>query len=323
MVTSGWPTPERPESSIFVAEQVARLRDEGVQVDVVHYEGRMDPRNYLRARREVRAALAAAGPDLVHGHFGQTGLVILPSLVPSVLTLHGSDVLGVIDARGRYSWRGPVLRSITRWAVRRADRVIVAGKLLADRLQLARAYDVLPMGVDTTVFRPGDRAAARRALGLGLDETIVLFAGDPAVARKRFPLAEEAVAEADNEIRLITVTRKSREEMVLHLQAVDALLVTSIHESGPVIVKEAVACDVPVVSVDVGDVRSVVGTLDGCAVCDASSSSLAKELDRVLALGRAGATQDVLSRIDQRSLARRQIEIYRAVLAERDAQRAS
>jgi glycosyltransferase involved in cell wall biosynthesis len=311
LVTSGWPSDEHPESSIFVAHQVDALRAAGVHVDVVRYVGAMRPRNYRTARKQVRARLATASYDLIHAHFGQSILTVIGSRLPIVLSLHGSDLFGIVGASGRYTARGRALRAITRWGARRAAAVIVPSQTLAAALPAGVAYEVVPPGVDP-LFEPGDKAVARRELGLPADRPIVLFAGSPKLPVKRFELAKAAIDLLPSPgAELLTIERVSRHEVARRMVAADTLLVTSRHESGPLVVKEALATNLPVVSVDVGDVATVIGDVDGCVVCnDDTPETIARALHTVLTDERTFSGSAVASKYAQPALVHKIIELY-------------
>ena len=80
---------------------------------------------------------------------------------------------------------------------------------------------------------------------------------------KNYPLAKEVVsmlsAITDARFRLEIITNKTHKEMVILLNAADCLLVTSLHEGSPNIVKEAMACNLPIVSVECGDIKERLG----------------------------------------------------------------
>ena len=319
VVTSGWPTDNHPERSIFVAEQVAKLREAGVEIDVVTYQGRSNPMNYLRARREVKLRLRSDRFDLIHAHFGQSGLAVFPSPLPTVFTFHGSDLIGVIGRRGSYTMRGRFLLRVSRWAARRADHVIVVASAIAQHLPDGVESEVLPMGANTDVFFPRSKDEARAALGLEPNGTYVLFSGDPAVVLKRFDLAQDAVAilnsRSSHDVRLLAIAHQSREVVAQYMNASDALLVTAKHEGSPVIVKEAIACGTPIVSVDVGTVRELIGALPGCVVCpDDEAATIAGCLQTALEQHERFDAPTAIATVDQRALAARQVEIYKRVI---------
>ena len=127
---------------------------------------------------------------------------------------------------------------------------------------------IIPNGVNLDRFKPLDRSACRRRLGWDNDHFHVLFppnvGGDP---RKRPDLAQAAVKAADRsgiQTKLHQLQRIPHAEVPIWLNASDVVLLTSLHEGSPNIIKEALACDLPVVSVDVGDVQERIQGVEGC-----------------------------------------------------------
>jgi glycosyltransferase involved in cell wall biosynthesis len=170
---------------------------------------------------------------------------------------------------------------------------------------------VLPAGVDVQRFAPIERADARRALGLELQQPYVLFAADPARPEKRYDRAQ-AVA---GDVPLLSLGSVAPEQVPLWVNAANAVLVPSEREGFGLAVLEALACDVPVLATPVGihpeALAGVAGTL--CAEFDASvwAAALAPHLaaadPRVDGRARAEAwSTDVM--------AARVIEAWRGVL---------
>lgn len=323
MVTTEWPSAQRPSSGPFIAQQVRFLRDAGVEIEVFAFGEIRGPLRYLRGRRRVRALLRSGAYGLVHAQFGQSALLAVPSPVPLVVTFRGSDLEGIIGGDGSYTVIGRVLRKLSRVVARHADAVIVVSRSLAQRLPDDVPCSVIPSGVDLDLFRPGDRTQARRILGLPETGTLVMFAGDPEVPGKRVMLARrviELLREGGSEVDLVTVRGVPRATIRTYLNACDALLLTSRHEGSPNSVKEALACDLPVVSVDVGDVRERIGRLRGCVVTDTDEPSrIADALrdvlsDREVFHGRAAVTD-----IDERVLTRTVLGVYERARASRPA----
>jgi teichuronic acid biosynthesis glycosyltransferase TuaC len=316
VVTSGWPSVDHPDRSIFVCRQVSKLRARGIDIDVVAYLGETNPLNYLKARREIRGRLASRHYDLIHAHFGQTFLAVFPAQLPMVFTFHGSDLFGVVGASGRYSWRAPFLRAVSHRAARAADAVIVPSDVLGNQLPSSVAYTVIGVGVDLDVFKPTPRDEARAALGLPADGRLVLFGGRPSQPVKRFDLARRVVELlGDPGAELISIEGRDPNDVPYFMSACDALLLTSKHESGPLMVKEALACNLPVVSVDVGDVRQWIGGLEGAALCGSDDPhDLAAALRSVLVRTDPFRGRDAVSSADENRSADRIIEVYRSTL---------
>ncbi|NOZ27279.1 MAG: glycosyltransferase family 4 protein [Chloroflexi bacterium] len=305
LVTNMYPTPDRPAAGIFVAEQVASLERLGVTFDVLYVDGRRSSLNYAWGVPRLWAQLRRARYDLIHAHYVFSGWIArLQWGRPLVLTHHGIEVLT--------GWTAPLCR----WASRWADQVIVVSQAMQRALAPIPSH-VIPCGVDLTLFRPGDRAAARAALGLEPDRPLVLFAGDLR-PEKRYPLAQAAVAHLramGTDAALVTLTGQPHDRVPLYMQACDVLILTSTHEGSPMVVKEAMACNLPVVSVDVGDVAEVIGGTEGCVVAEADPEKLAMGLQRALAHGRTNGRAAV-ERFDLDRVARQVLEVYRMVMEE-------
>ena len=316
-VTSEWPTPENPAAVPFLTRQIDGIRRAGVDVDVEHFRGATNPRNYARARRRIRRRLRQHQYDIVHAHFGQAGLAVVPVSMPLVVTFYGSDLEGIIGSRGKYSLRGRVLAPLSRVIARLADEVIVVSESLARRLPRRVRYTVIPTAVDLDVFKPGSKAEARRLLELPADHKLVLFAGRPEVAVKRYPLARAAVDTLTSSVYvdLLTISGLPLSEVATYMRACDALLLTSRHEGSPTVVKEALACNLPVVSVDVGDVKETLGTAPGCIVVDDDlPGTLSEALGRVLDDPPEAGTFPSVDQLDQSVQSARVVEVYEALL---------
>ncbi|WP_254820954.1 glycosyltransferase family 4 protein [Haloglomus halophilum] len=289
----------------FFEKQVEGLEALGIECETVSVPTR-DGRERGRGPREYLAfALRTLGRgleefDLVHANYGMLGpLALAQPTRPVVLTLWGSDLQGP-------GW----LSRTSRLSARFADRTVVPWPSMA--ADLDTDHDLVPFGVDTDLFRPIPRDAARDHVGWAPDERVVLFPYAPDRPVKNHPLAERVV-ERVPDATLRTVSGVDYEEMPYYMAASDALLVTSDRESGPMVVREAAACNLPVVSRDVGFAADALDGVANCAIAE-GEAGLAAALERVLdADGRSDGreTADELG-IDE--TARHLARVYRSVL---------
>jgi glycosyltransferase involved in cell wall biosynthesis len=311
MITSVWPTPTHPERAPFIVRQVESLRGRGLAVEVVHVDGGGRPGTYVRRWREVRALMAARAVDLVHAQWGQSALVALPRRAPLVVTFRGSDLEGIAG----HPVAGGVLRGLSRFAARRADQVIVVSASLARHIPF-RDCHVIPSGLDLDLFTPMPMTDARAILGLHPLRRYVLFAASPANPVKRYDLAAAAVASLQApEVELLVATGVPPGEMPIYMSACDLLLLTSKHEGSPNVVKEALACNLPVVAVDVGDVRTRISSVEGCVVCpDDAVATVAAAIESVLRRGQRVAGRDAVHDLEEGRLTDQLIEVYRQAL---------
>jgi len=327
MITSEWAN-DPGHTAHFIARQVRFLRAAGVEVDVFSFRGGRHPVRYLVAWAQLRRRLVGQRYDLVHAQFGQSGLLALPKRLPLVVTFRGDDLFGILDRDGRPTPAGRLLQWLSRRVARRADAAILVSRHLKQYLSPDVAVHIVPSGLDLDLFRCIPRDEACRHLGLSLDGRRILFVGDPADSRKRYDLAHRAVEVLNRTVaaELVIGWRVPHDEMPFYMNACDALVFTSRAEGSPNAVKEALACDLPVVSVAVADVPLRLQGIPGCEVCaDDSPETIAAALQRTLRRdGRSGGRGRAATRqLDERLLTDRVIAIYRAVLAGRNGHNGS
>jgi glycosyltransferase involved in cell wall biosynthesis len=314
MVTSEWPESGAELSGLFVKRQAEFLRAAGVDVDVFHFRGRKNPIRYLRAWVGFRLKLRRRAYDLVHGQFGQAGLLALPKRLPLVMTFRGTDLSGIIiDPNGKQLHHGRLLGYVSRVMAGMADVVVVVSERMKQYIPYGKPTWVIPSGVDFEVFRPMSKLECRRYARLPLDEQLILFAGNPSMALKRFGLAQQAVEILNQTmpVRLVHAWGIPHTDMPHYLNACDALVLTSIDEGSPNIVKEALACNLPVVSVDVGDVAERISGIVGCELCaDDRAETIAGSLFRVLKRGQRVNGREAVGSLDERILTHKLIQIY-------------
>jgi glycosyltransferase involved in cell wall biosynthesis len=252
VVTNLWPSAERPALGPFVRDQVEALRAiDGVEVELFTFGTGW--RAYPAAARELRTRYRGERFDVVHAHYGLCGWTAraLGGDVPLVVTFHGTDLAHPLV--------GPLSRALARLVALPAP---VSASLARAELP-DRALAVLPCGLDIERFERIDRAEARRRLGLDAEGPHLLFPADPARAEKRFDRATELAERAG--ARLLTYGGRRPDEVPPLINAANAVLCTSEREGFGLAPLEALACDVPVLSTDVGVaplvLRGVGGTL--------------------------------------------------------------
>ena len=146
---------------------------------------------------------------------------------------------------------------------------------------------MIPNGVDLSLFPLTGQDEAKERVGFGKDGKYVIFVSNPARPEKQFVLAEEAVRLLhDDSVHLVPVFDKPHSEIVDYMCAADALIMTSASEGSPNVIKEAMACNCPIVVTDVGDVRWITEGVDGTYVSNTyEPEELAGLLKKALGFG--------------------------------------
>lgn len=301
----------------FSRRQAESVSPYGIEVKSFYLRSRTSPAVVWKELQRLRAEIQTFAPDVVHAHFGtMTALVTtIASHVPVVITFHGSD----LNPAPRVSWlRSKLGRTFSHLAALRADQVICVSSQLGQRLSYMKdRTHVIPCGVNTDRFLPMSRSECRDRLGWSQDEVIVLFNARTDPRGKRLDLAEAAVSHAKQVIpnlRLHVFRGKTHpDEMPYYYCAANALLMTSDYEGSPMVVKEAMACNLPVVSVDVGDVAERLVGVSQSAVVARDASALGNALIEFVLAERPSNGREIISSLSEENVAKRVAEIYRQV----------
>ena len=236
--------------------------------------------------------------------------------MPLVVTLRGDDILGVNRPGRRPALYGRLLRQLSRLVATRSDAVIVVADHMRAHVPSSAPIHVIPSGLDLDSFKRLPQMEARRRLGLSEGGRLVLFACNPADERKRFDLARRAVEILNERLpaKLIVAWGVPHAEIPVYMSACDVFVFTSSQEGSPNVVKEALACDLPVVSVAVGDVRQRLQGVEGCEVCvDEQPETIAAALERALRRGGRIRGREAVQCLDERLLTKKVIDIYWSV----------
>jgi glycosyltransferase involved in cell wall biosynthesis len=273
-ITNMYPTRINPVFGIFVKEQVddiSRALQQAFEVFFINarYKGNLQ---YLLSILKIPLLLWKKKYDIIHIHYGFSGLFLLffRPKAKVFLTLHGADIL---VRQGRYMqvW-------VTKKIIPRVDKVYILNKEMEEIVKpLNQNYALLPCGVNTDFFKPDNN---KKTSG---NVKTILFSNNPEIKVKNFPLFEKTIQLLDRQtaykIEYRCISNLSREEVRDLYNHADCLLMTSTSEGSPQVVKEALACDLPVVSVPVGDVPVVTKGIPNCYI---SESYRAEELSKLV-----------------------------------------
>ena len=288
----------------FISEQVQALEKEGVQcrffgIDKKGFFG------YAQSIRGFNSAIRDFCPDVIHAHYGLSGLFAnCQRQVPVITTYHGSDIN---DGR---------LLPISKKAIRlSAYNIFVSPGNLEAAHPCKGNFALIPCGINLEDYPIMDKSEVRRALGWSEGHYYILFSGAFDNWVKNAPLAQSAVGQLDN-TSLVELRGYSRQQVAMMMNAADALLMTSFTEGSPQVIKEAMACGCPIVSVDVGDVKDLTACVGGCFIADRTSESIASFLNKAIAFGQRTGGRDVIVKrgLTNDVVAKKLVEIYKSLI---------
>lgn len=321
-----YPTAEAPYYGIFVRDQADALRERGVDVELVFINGRASKFAYLASVKQIADRLRGGGIDLIHCHHTFAAWVALAARrlagvrIPLVLSFHEGEVFAPRATPAPRTWKW-----LKRFAIRRADFVIpverrMLAAVLGDDASLVR-HEVIPAGIDLDAFTPGDRAAARQRLGWPPGDLILFFPFAQNKPAKRHDLASEVrgiLRWEGKRVRLVTGGSIAHDAMPDALRACDALLLLSDYEASPTVVKEALACERPVVATDVGDIRERYGDLPGVRIVPPDIEDISEAVQELIEIGQPFGGRERIERLGLTTgrTADRIIGVYRGILSQ-------
>lgn len=276
-----------------------------VDVNIFTIQGR-GWRAYIKGISCLRKYLRANNVDLIHAHYSHSAYVAsLASRKPVICSLMGSDVEDyrlnriLIRIFANLSWKA----------------VIVKSEKIKKRLGYAKAI-VIPNGVDLDLFKQIDKKLAREKLGYTLNQKIVLFLADPSRPEKNYQLARDAfeLLPQDKDIQLLPIFNLEYEDVPYYISAVDVILLTSHFEGSPNVIKEAMACNCPIVSTDVGDVKEIISETDGCFITSIEPRDICEKLLLALDFGRNTNGRKNIKQFSSATIAHGIIDIYNSAI---------
>jgi len=285
----------------FIVEQAHALIDRGIEIDcfTIRKKGII---GYLLSRKKLLQKINSYTPDIIHAHYGLSGLLAnLQHKVPVVTTYHGSDIN---NSKSRF---------FSLIAIKLSKFNIFVSQKLIDIAKPKSKYAYLPCGIDLSLFQPESKLEARKKLSLDVQKKYVLFSGTFSNMVKNYPLAKQAV-ETLQAVELLELKGYSRHQVVLLMNAVDVVLMTSFTEGSPQFIKEAMACNCPIVSTDVGDVKDVIGATTGCYITSFDANDVADKLRQALAFNSRTSGRSKVLHFDNKLTAEKIIEVYSEVL---------
>ncbi|MDR2823969.1 MAG: glycosyltransferase [Prevotellaceae bacterium] len=288
----------------FIAEQADFLKKTACEVDFFTVEGK-GISGYLKNWKVFLRKIADFQPDIIHAHYGLSGLLAnLQRRVPVVTTYHGSDI------------NNPKVLRFSKIAISLSRFNIFVSKKNIEKAKPKKNYALLPCGVDTEIFFPLDnKNEIRKKLNFDIGEKYILFSSSFDNKVKNYDLAKKSVENLDNAI-LLELKGYTREQVALLMNAVDCVLMTSFTEGSPQFIKEAMACDCPIVSVDVGDVcKNLEGIINCYVIADYDEKEIAVCLQRVLEKNeRTNGHEKIIElNLDNKLVINRLMEIYKNI----------
>jgi glycosyltransferase involved in cell wall biosynthesis len=299
--------------SPFVSEQVKSIEDLGVEFEYFNVKGH-GISGYLKNFRPLKSKIKSFQPHTIHAHYGLSGMLSLlaKGRVPLITTFHGNDInslhpLNILKP----NWN----KMLSRLVHSGDNHSIFVTEDIANQIN-AKSFksDIIPCQVNLDIFYPVNKGEARKYFKLSPLKKYALFSSSFRTPIKNSKLAKEACRNIDN-LELIELKGYSRAEVNLLLNACDIALITSYNEGSNQLLKEAMACNRPVVSTKVGDASFIFGNTEGCYITRPEVSDVTINIKKALDFGQTNGRNRIIELgLDSETISRRVFEVYKKVL---------
>ncbi|HHY20835.1 MAG TPA: glycosyltransferase family 4 protein [Bacilli bacterium] len=226
---------------------------------------------YIDRITQLKKTIRETKPDLIHAHYSYNGFISsFASDKPVITSLMGTDV------NGSNLWR-PIIRYFMKY--KWSSTIMKSAEMKNELNSNVSCQFVVPNGVDLEKFKPLKKIQCRKQLGWDKEKKIILFGGRPSNSVKNYKLASEAFSIIkDDKYDMKTLGGISNDTVPLLLNAADVLLLTSKSEGSPNIIKEAMACNLPIISTDVGDVKWLLEGVENSYITSDKPDTIANQL---------------------------------------------
>lgn len=228
-------------------------------------------------------------------------MAALQRKVPVIITLHGSDINDKSNIK--YS----------RLAAALSQKVICVSPKMQNTLKSKKSI-VIPCGVDLNIFRPMSEVSITKKINLNSAKKHILFSSKFSRRVKNYPLAKKALSYLKIEYEIIELKNFSRDDVAELLNIVDVALMTSFSEGSPQFIKEAMACNCPIVATNVGDVAEVIAGVEGCYLTTFDPKEIAKKIQHAISFGKRTNGREKIAHFDSDIIANKIIKLYKEIL---------
>lgn len=311
IVTNMFPIENYSFYGIFVKEQYEALKnkypDDSYEIYFINpLKSKLE---YLHGATNLYKKIRLKKYDIIHAHYGYTGFIsaFVKNKTPLVTTFHGSDI------------NSNFIRVFSKICEKRNNHSIIVSEKMLNKMRWSKVPSIIPCGVNTDIFYPIHKEKARNILGVDRDKILIIFPARPQNKRKNFPLFQLAISNLKYDIKknlqIKYFDNLSRDEINLWNNAADMMILTSLQEGSPTVVKEAMACNLPIISVDVGDVKTMLHNVKYSIITDYTSHNISKAIEKLVSVNDRSNGREILFSLglDNDSIVTKIHDIYRYI----------
>lgn len=310
--------------SPFIKEQAFSLVEQGINLDYFSIVG-SGLFNYISSIFKLNKYLKRNKFDIIHAHYNLSGIVSLLANIKYkakiVVSLMGDDLYGSYNNKNQLTLIGRINILLSKFFLGCYDAIIVKSEKMARLIsqRYKSKINVIPNGVNCDKFIPADKNNSREKINLEINNKYILFLNNFTDMRKNYAQFEAATKNINNKFNILTPYPVEHEKVVDYLNACDVLVQVSKLEGSSNLIKEAMACNCPIVSTIVGDVEWVFGKTEGCYLTTFKIKDTSQKIKEALEFAEKKGRTEGRERIfelglDSETIAKKIIKVYENVL---------
>ena len=288
----------------FISEQALGLEKSGVIIDYFVVKGK-GITGYLKNLPNLRRSIKIFQPDLIHAHYGLSGLLsILQFRIPVIVTYHNGEILSL-----KVNLLSSLVSFFSKYDIYVANHIY--SKLIFKK---SRNFDIIPCGIDLKVMQILNSSLKKHQF-IDIKKINILFGGTFENKRKNYSLACQAISRITSvSVNLIELKGLSREEVCQLLNECYLALLPSESEGSPQFIKEAMACNCPIVATNVGDIKEIIGNTEGCYLTSFDPDDVADKIKKAIEFGKRTDGRKKIMHFDNDLIVEKLLSVYKSVI---------
>jgi len=298
----------------FIKTQADSLKNNGIILEhyLVKSKGVF---GYFKEIFFLKECISSNSFEIIHSH----GFSSIPTFFSKgqekfIISVMGNELLGIVKNNQNFTVLSKLYSFFFKLICTYGpDSIIVKSENLKNSLPRKSDVHIIPNGVNLKTFYPIEKRLLKKVLTKKKGK-IILFPGNPYRTQKNFRLALQVYKKLENpEIKFLFLRNLTPSKVNFFMNVSDLVLLTSVFEGSPNVIKEAMACNRPIVSVKVGDVEEITNNTKGVFITSFKTEEVVHGVKKALKFEKTNGREKIRY-LKINSVAKRILLLYQKTL---------
>lgn len=127
------------------------------------------------------------------------------------------------------------------------------------------------------------------------------------------------ILKAENKnVELLLPVEVAHEDMPYYMNSTNMLVLASLKEGSLNVIKEAMACNLPIVTTDVGDIKELISGVQGCKIVERDKKAFARGISEILETFQRTEGRRAIEHLSLEHVTNKLINFYHQVVESKD-----